>query len=92
MTEVLTAKDIYASESISIFVDRENRRVWVPFPISAAYFEDDGPIMRLSREVCGDDAVVVGDIGPKIQAMAISARDVDFVNRWRRELGIKEIE
>jgi hypothetical protein len=86
MIESFTAKDIDASEGIEIFVERDLRRLWVKMPISTAYFDQNGPIMRLSREVCGDDAVCPFDIGGRLGVFAICAKDA--LEEWRKEIGL----
>jgi hypothetical protein len=85
MVEVLRVK-VDEDEGIEIFVDREEKRVWVKFPVSLHYFNPDGPLMTLASEVCGARASVPSDIAEKIGALAVCAPESSA--KWRSELGI----
>jgi hypothetical protein len=88
MVERLTEQIPGTSDEVKVFVDRANRRVWVMLPVSLSCFEEDGLVMRTSREVCGDGAVCPFDIGAKLGAFAFCAKEA--ISEWRHELGLGE--
>lgn len=64
------------------------RRVLLAMPVTLDALAMDGPVVRLVMQVCGTDAIAVGDIGARLDGMAFCAKR--GAASWRTELGLAE--
>lgn len=69
---------------LMVTVDRERRRIVVPFAVPCLDFDGRSPLTKLWQEICGEDAMLVFDIMSLVGGLPVCA--AGDVEAWRAEL------